>query len=150
MAVKKDIPDAFSETHASEEQHEEQHSEGQRRGKMQRIMHLVFPLVFIGAVLSAGYFYNQYRVLRNNPQRIAEEEVQDVMTQVGKLIVLPEGEAPTVATVTDAEPLKNQPFFVNAKNGDKVLIYTNARKAILYRPDENKLIEFDPLNLGTP
>ena len=57
-------------------------------------------------------------------------------------------EVPTVATVSDVSKLKNQAFFANAKNGDKVLIYQNAKKAILYRPSSNKIVEFGPINLG--
>lgn len=75
------------------------------------------------------------------------EEVQDLVKAVGKLIVLPEGEEPTVASVTDPEKLKDQPFFQNAKAGDKVLIYTKARKAYLYDPQKNKLIEVAPLTV---
>jgi len=42
--------------------------------------------------------------------------------------------------VTDANSFSNQAGFENAENGDKVLIYTNAKKAILYRPSINEII----------
>lgn len=125
-------------------------SSDRSRGMRKKFIPLVFLILFVIAGTAAAYFYNRYRDLKENPQRLAEEEVQKVVAEVAKLIVLPEGEAPTVAKVTDVERLKSQPFFANAKNGDRVLIYTNARKAILYRPEEHKLIEVAPLNLGTP
>lgn len=106
----------------------------------------------IGLVVVAGivtlYFWNQNRALKQTPQRLAQEKVREVVELVGQLIVLPEGETPTVATVTDPERLRDQPFFAKSRAGDKVLIYTNARKAILYRPFEHKLVEVAPLNIG--
>ncbi len=56
---------------------------------------------------------------------------------------------PTVATVSDPAKLQGQTFFANAKVGDKVLIYTNAKMAYLYDPISNKLINVAPLNIGT-
>jgi hypothetical protein len=77
-------------------------------------------------------------------------EMESLVKEVGKLIVLPEGEDPTVATITDPSKLQDQPFFVNAKAGDKVLIYPTARKAFLYDPSAKKLVEVAPLVLGDP
>ncbi len=107
--------------------------------------------LLIIAIISSGaayYFYREARLLKENPQKIAQEEVTTVVGQVGRLLVLPEGETPTLATVSDVDRLKSQPFFAHAKNGDKVLIYTSARKAILYSPEQNKIVEVSPLNLG--
>ena len=110
---------------------------------------VAIPLVlFVVAVVFAVYSYTQLAELRGDPQRVAEKEVEELVNRVGKLIVLPEGEQPTVATVSDVESLREQPFFAQAKNGDKVLIYTNARKVILYDPLSNKIVEVAPLNIG--
>ena len=99
----------------------------------------------------AVYFYKQTTNLKSNLGNAAqagESEVEQLLAAVHKLIVLPEGERPTVATVTNLEKLKDQPFFAQAKLGDKVLIYTNAKKAILYDPIANKIIEVAPINIG--
>ena len=53
-----------------------------------------------------------------------------------------------MATVSDLEKLKDQPFFAKAKIGDKVLIYTDAKKAILYDPVNDKIVEVAPINIG--
>ena len=37
--------------------------------------------------------------------------------------------------------LRNQTLFQNAQNGDKVLIFNQAKRAIVYRPSENVIIE---------
>ena len=75
--------------------------------------------------------------------------MEDIVSRAGKLIILPEGEVPTIATVSDPEKLKDQPFFAKAKVGDKVLLYQNARKAYLYDPVNNKILEVAPISLGT-
>lgn len=81
-------------------------------------------------------------------QQQVQAEVDTLVSEVGKLISLPSDEKPTVATITDIEKLKDQPFFKNAKNGDKVLIFTNAKKAILYRQAEKRIIEVGAVNIN--
>ena len=56
---------------------------------------------------------------------------------------------PTVATVSDINKLRTQPFFTNAKNGERVLIFKNTKKAIIYRPSTNQIIEIAPIIPGT-
>lgn len=97
---------------------------------------------------SAYYFYGEYTSLKKEPNKAAEEEVKKLVTTVGKLIILPTGETPTIATVSDPEKLQDQLFFAKAKVGDKVLIYTNTKKAILYDPVEKKIVEVAPINIG--
>ena len=72
---------------------------------------------------------------------------ENIIATVGKLIILPENEKPTIATVTDLAKLQNQPFFNNAEIGDKVLIYTQSKKAILFRPSTSRIIEYAPLQM---
>lgn len=117
-------------------------------------MQKIFPVLgglLVLLLISAGsavYFYQQLSDLKENPQDVAQKEAEALTAKVGKLIVLPEGENPTIATVNDPEVLKNQSFFAKAVKGDKVLIYTNARKAILYNPESNKIVEVAPVNIG--
>ena len=99
---------------------------------------------------SAYYFYSEYSALKQNPNKLVQEETSKLVARVSKLIVLPEGETPTVATVAEPEKLQNQPFFAKAKKGDRVLIYTNARKALLYDPESNRIVEVAPINIGQP
>ncbi|OGI63786.1 hypothetical protein A2914_01260 [Candidatus Nomurabacteria bacterium RIFCSPLOWO2_01_FULL_41_21] len=106
------------------------------------------PVITIVAIAAAVYFYMQLSELKTNPQAVAEKETAALVAKVGNLVFLPEGETPTVATVSDPEALRSQPFFANAQVGDKVLIYTTARKAILYNPTLNKIVEVAPINIG--
>lgn len=105
-------------------------------------------VLLIGASGTAYYFYQQAAALAPNRAPIGQQEVTALVTKVGRLIVLPLGETPTIATVTDAEKLKDQAFFAHAKAGDKVLIYTNARKAFLYDPAADRVIDVAPLSVG--
>lgn len=114
-----------------------------------RILRVIVALIVIVAVGSAVYFYNQVRILKQNPQAQAQAETNDLVLKVGRLIVLPKGETPTVATVSDPAALKDQPFFASAQKGDKVLIYAQAKKAFLYSVTLNKIIDVAPLNIGT-
>jgi hypothetical protein len=110
-------------------------------------------LAFAALIGVSYYFYNQYQrtqKLLQNPTEAAKAETKFILGQVGKLMDLPTDEDPTIATILDSEKLKDQPFFAKAKNGDKVILYTNARKAILFRPDTNRVIDFAPINIGTP
>jgi|SRR5581483_9799999 len=112
---------------------------------------LILIAVIVVAIALAAYFFLQYQKAQQqlkNPTAAAKEEVHSLVAKVGQLMELPKGEDPTVATVSDKTKLASQPFFANAENGDKVLIYTQAKKAILYRPSENKIINVAPIDLG--
>lgn len=81
---------------------------------------------------------------------MAKEEIKSLIEKVGNIIELPQGETPTIATVTDLSKLRDQPFFSNAKLGDKVLVYAAAKKAFLYRPSTDKIIEVGPVSTSSP
>lgn len=117
----------------------------------QKTVIVIIGLVILLTGVPSLYFYSKYRDAQKklaNPTQYAQEEVRALAEKVGKLIELPADEQPTIANVTDAARLSAQPFFANAQNGDKLLIYTNAKKAFLYRPSTNKIIEVAPVNLG--
>lgn len=99
-----------------------------------------------GAGYAAYYYYNQYAKVVKNPEIITKQEADYLSERVGKLMKLP-NEQPTIATVLDKTKLKDQAFFKDAENGDKVLVYMDEKQAILYRPSENLIIEVGPVNI---
>lgn len=125
---------------------------------LQKLLSLFIILAIIG-VGAGGYFYLQYQkintelqTIKTDPstiQQAVQSEVKKLVEEIGRLISLPEGEDPTIATITDIDKLKDQAFFKDAKNGDKVIIYTQAKKAILYDPIAKKIIDAAPLNIGS-
>lgn len=109
---------------------------------------LSLSLILLGTTV---YFFYQYRKLSSGPiaaQIKTQEEAQGLVKEIGKLMLLPKDETPTVATVTDIEKLKDQPFFKNAKNGYKVLLYPNSKLAIIYDPKINLIINVGPINFS--
>ena len=97
---------------------------------------------------AAGYFYWQAQGTNNNSTATKQTEAnraKEVKAKVAKLISVPADETPTLATVTDKAKLKDQPFFKDAQNGDQILIFPQAKKAIIYREDENRLINVGPI-----
>lgn len=110
--------------------------------------HLIIGLAAI-ALASAGsayYFYSQAQQVKD-PQQAAQDEAKRWVAAVSKLMLLPD-ETPIIATVADPSKLEGQPFFQHAKKGDKVLIFNDARKAILYDPEGDRIVDIAPLNIG--
>lgn len=124
----------------------------QERKKRKRLGFLSWRLLLvvvlvIGLVGIAGYFYKQYQAVKQNPQIVAQQEIDFLVGKVGKHMKLPQ-ETPTLATVLDKDKLKDQAFFADAQNEDKLLVYTKAQKAILYRLKEDKVINVGPIVLN--
>lgn len=74
-------------------------------------------------------------------------EMRAVRSKIEKLILLPTSEEPTLATVEDASKLTDPALKKVAKNGDKVLVYVTARKAFIYRPDIDKVVDVQPVTI---
>ena len=115
--------------------------------KLGWVIIIIIILVFVA--IPSYYFYSQYQktqVLLQGSNPSSENQAQTVIGEVGKLMILPQ-EQPSIATVSDVSQLPKLPFFANAKNGDKVLIYNAAGEAILYRPSINKIIDVAPVSI---
>lgn len=135
----------------------ENQSVEKRKGHLFRLVRskkfLLIALI-VALLVSVAYFVFAYAKTRDeltkaqNPEQAAKIEAEDLAKKLSSFVELPKDEAPTLATVNDAEKLKSQVFFAEAQNGDKVLVYTQARKALLYRPSTQKIIEYAPVALS--
>lgn len=111
---------------------------------------LIIVVFLVILILLGVFFVFKDRILPKNTEDVLlNKEVKTLTQRVGEHIFLPEGEVPTIATVSDPEALRGQTFFIDAKKGDKVLIFPNAKKAILYDPIADKIITIAPLNTGS-
>ena len=104
-------------------------------------------------VLVAGgggtyYFYNQYQQSQKQLEEARaaadlgqnQQVVEETVGKVGALMELPQDETPTIATIRDAEKLKDHPFLSKGQAGDQLLIYTGAKVVVMYRPGTNKIV----------
>ncbi|MBI4114539.1 MAG: hypothetical protein HY445_01705 [Candidatus Niyogibacteria bacterium] len=114
----------------------------------------VIPFLILIALVIAGfgtaaYFYSAFNNVRENPQQIAQEEAAEVMGRVSELMILPGDEDPNIFTVTDPERLRaEQAFFKDVSFGDRLIIYTNNQRAILYNPTAHKIVNVAPFLIG--
>lgn len=111
--------------------------------------------LIIAMIVGLGWFANEYMNTKNqikqltDPKTSGQTEIQIITGVVSRVIDLPKDEEPTLATVNDVSKLQGQSFFKNAQNGDKVLIYSKSGRALLYRPVQNRVIEFTSISLGS-
>jgi hypothetical protein len=109
---------------------------------------MLLALVAVASLSGNVWLYRAYSNARQQVSATPELENAALLAKVRQLMSLPD-EVPTIATVTDPSKLQNQAFFAHAKTGDKVLIFREAKKAVLYNPGENRIIEVAPLSDAT-
>jgi hypothetical protein len=101
---------------------------------IKRIIVVIILAVWSGITAWLGWSYYQSQT------NIAKNDAKIIVDKLRTLMEVPP-EEPLVATIIDAEKLKeNEPFYKNAQNGDKVVIWKE--KAVIYRMEQNKIIDF--------
>lgn len=104
-------------------------------------------LIVVGIVFTRNYIQTRDELKRaTDPAAAAKAEALKLASQLDDFLDLPANDTPSLATVKNVNQLKGQAFFESAQNGDKVLIYPNAKVAVLYRPTTNKIIIFAPVS----
>ncbi len=94
----------------------------------------IVSILLVVALILAVVFYNKSKNTPASQNTADQKKVTELVDKVNKIIDLPQGEAPSVATISDLAPLAGNPFFANANIGDEVLLYPSARKVYLYNP----------------
>jgi hypothetical protein len=111
-----------------------------------RTLIIVVTIVFIIVIAAAGFFAMQFFALKSDSNIADDETTQRIIGKVDGLYVLPEGQ-PTVARVEDKDKLGSQAFFAQVQNGDYLVVYSEAKLALLYREAVNKLVNVGPIAL---
>ena len=105
-------------------------------------------VLLVGSMQDRSKLQNQVSRLSGSSAVSGAQQVGELTKQIGASFQLPAGETPTLATVSDASKVRSQAFFKDSQNGDKVLLYSKAGEAILYRPSTKKIISVAPVNLN--
>lgn len=109
--------------------------------KQHRLVAIVLFIILAGG---SGIFVYQ---ANRTPKNLADNAI---ITHVNKVLTI-EGDAnPVILTVEDESKANQaQPFLDIAVNGDKVLLYYKAKKAVLFRPSSGEIVRqgsFTPPN----
>lgn len=115
----------------------------------------VAPLMFAALALGFGiFFFVKYQNEANRAQELVAVHsnqvngTEELINTISKLVLLP-NEKPTVATVSDSKKLVKKGILADAQNGDKLLVYQDAQKAVLFRPGVNKIIAVEDIAPST-
>jgi uncharacterized protein YneF (UPF0154 family) len=118
------------------------------KASLTKLILIILVLVLAGGFAWSFYSYRQVQMQLDQVanQRLSEKEIATLISKVGKHIVLPADQEPTIATVQDASALaEQQPFFKDANNGDTLFIYND--RAILYRESKDVIINVGPVSI---
>jgi hypothetical protein len=133
---------------------------------------IIATVMVLGMGALSAYLFLQNRQLKNDIAEYAELEekykglkaaspqgvsglndAERILKEVSMLAELPQGEIPTLLPISDKdkETIKTIEFFKKAAIGDYVLVYKEAKFAVLYRPSTYKIINMGPqtFSLGT-
>ena len=126
---------------------EHTHSTQPEGNSFRSVVLLFFLIVIVMGILGGLLLLNNRQMTIEAATESAEKSEETILIEkVRELIELPANEIPTIATVSDRSKLAGYTFFENAQDGDKILIYTQAGKAIIYRPSTHIVINSAPID----
>lgn len=111
-----------------------------RRRQLKRILAVSAGLLLLGG---AGTLY----ILQTGGDVPAEN--RQLIADVAKRAIVPADEVPSITTVVD-ETQVNQEFLRGTRKGDKVLLYFQAGRAVVYRPSSGQVVNMGPLETPKP
>jgi len=116
---------------------------------------VIVGLVIAGLIAALLYTYF-YFTSDEYQEKAAAKEVAELIAEIGTKMILPVDEEPAIFDITDpAQLASQQAFFVDAQQGDKLLVYSTIAKAIIYSPSRGLIVNvgpvtFDENSVGTP
>jgi multidrug resistance efflux pump len=114
-----------------------------------RLVVIVAAIVFAIVAIAAIFFATQFFASQSTAETADDATKQRIVSKVENLYILPEG-APTVARVQNKDQLIGQAFYDHVENGDYLIVYDQAKLALIYREAADKLVNVAPIALGDP
>lgn len=106
--------------------------------KKRKVVNTILIFIILVVLFFGLYFYFKLNKIEDSRGQIKnQKELKTLISKISEHYLMPLGEEPTVATVTDPAAT----FFKSSEKGDKVFIFVKAGKAILYRPSIDKIVE---------
>ncbi len=124
------------------------HTKRRKSGKSVFVK-LLLVLIVLVLVAGLGFLYKKYRDTQaevqklstvQGQQELSKTQTQQLLGEMKKIILLPQGEDPVVATITDINQLKDKEFYKDAQNGDRVVVFASSKKAYIYRPSSKIVV----------
>ncbi len=124
------------------------HNKKSKKSVKSKLLWLLILLILLALAGGVAFLYTKYAETRKEveklstvqgQQELSKTQTQELLGEMRQIIIMPTNEDPVVATITDINQLKDKDFYKDAKNGDRVVVFANAKKAYIYSP-ERKLI----------
>lgn len=129
-----------------------------KRSKKGKFAVVIIVVLLIASLAGMFVLYQKYQDTQSEVQKLStvqgqqelnKTQINQLLGEMRSIIVLPEGEDPVVATITDISKLENNDFYKDAKNGDKVVVFAEAKKAYIYRPDTKTIVNVGAFQIDT-
>lgn len=123
---------------------EDQAAGTHKKQRKPRIILILLIMICITASGASIFFFIKYREASSTE----EAAKQQLVGQISQTIQLPD-ETPAVVTVADKTKLTNKALAARLENNDKLLIFGNAKRLVIYRPSTKKVIDMLSFQNGT-
>jgi hypothetical protein len=118
----------------------------------------IFPFVVIGVVLLAALTLRVVRWMRAPSEAPVQEQtiemtggdIDTLMKDLARHIMIPAGEAPTIATIQDVALAREQNpvLYREAQNGDRLLVWST--QLVVFSPSRDRVIAIVPVTPPMP
>jgi hypothetical protein len=98
---------------------------------------VVLAVLCAAAMGCAVFFFFQYQGALQNTQA---KQQQQLLERLGATVILPT-ETPLFLSISDKSKLSNTTLAARVDNGDTLIVYSQAKRLIVYRPAAQKIVD---------